>query len=65
MPYFLNAETSQIIRKTTISTAIIPTAIPALKIPPITWQPLMVAMATSNKDMFNFLIVDKCFWVDI
>jgi hypothetical protein len=53
----LKADIIQIIIMITTITEIIPTAAPALKIPPITSHPLKVATANASNNKFNFFMV--------
>ena len=58
MPHFpLNADMIQIIMPITTTTAMMPTAKPALKIPVITEQPLSTISANANNKIFNFFMV--------
>ncbi len=52
----LNIEITQIITAITTTTAIIPTAAPALKIPPTTEQLLNTISVTTSIERFNFFI---------
>jgi hypothetical protein len=52
----LNRETIQIINIITTTTAIMPTTAPALKIPPITAQPLKLNNSNNAERIYNFFI---------